>query len=185
MSIRPLDIPQFDTQRIAMGGDAGARASRDAFEALQTYLGQLAIQSANRIGSFVSVPYDAANFTTNSTGSWTVDAADVLRYRYIKIDDLMILDFAAQLTTVGNGTTTECRVKLPAGCIGAGNDASRSSGVWNNTGLRSMLLAIVQGGGNYVSCQRWDATGGAFPAVANDFFLGFVMPIEVLPVGGN
>ncbi len=172
-----VTVPSLDLDRIAQGDPL---ATRDAIQALASTLNLVAQASAQRIGRWLDVPYDAANFFTNNTGSWTVLAANQIRYKYIVLDQLMILDVALINTTINNGTTTELKIAVPGGYLAAGTQGTRSAAIWNDNSPQAHVGAVfAQGGGRYVSIERWDALAAAGFVNGSTLFCGFVLAFEI------
>jgi hypothetical protein len=69
------------------------------------------------MGTWTSVPYNAANFTA-SAGTWVVAAGDVAAYQYALIGKILLLNFFLNTTTV-TGSPATLRLALPAGLIAA------------------------------------------------------------------
>ena len=68
------------------------------------------------MGEWVAVPYAAGDFTSDGA-AWTVEAADVTALRYTLIGKTMFLAFNLYATSLGAGTTTELRIKIPGGFL--------------------------------------------------------------------
>ena len=67
---------------------------------------------AQGIGVWFDVPYNAADFTAD-VGTWTVDAGDVLRFRYCFIGRTMVVQLTVQTSSTSSATATQLRVKIP------------------------------------------------------------------------
>lgn len=182
MSIK-IDAPQIDIDRIGQG-DFGA--TRDAFVSLQGVIQQLTVALTQpRIGRWRDVPYVAGNFVGAGGGSWTVDAADVRRYKYVVIDQLLIVDLAVD-TTVIAGVVNELRVTLPGGLKAAGTIGSRQGvAMWSGSAgaaaAAGIAAVLANGGGSYFSVQRYDGSAAPNWPTYTDLAVGLVALIEVLP----
>lgn len=182
----PLLIPAPDLAQILRGDP---QAVADSISAIYTTMNQLSALIANRVGLWQDVAFDATNFTTNGTGSITVDAADQQDFSFMRIDDMLIINLSLVGITINNGTTTEIRVKAPGGFVLKGSHGVRSGNtVWNNPATAETGALFVQGAGSFISLQRWDgiaAAGYPFTGVANDFNIGFFGIFQILPTPGN
>lgn len=73
----------------------------------------LTVTSATEVGQGWTTPsFDAANFTGDS-GSWTVEAGDVITYAYMITGKMMTVAFYLSTTTVAT-TPTSLQIKIPA-----------------------------------------------------------------------
>ena len=66
------------------------------------------------LGLWTDVPFDAANFSVYSAGTWTVAPANIVSHAYMIIGKTMWLAFVASSMTVA-GAPNFLRVKLPGG----------------------------------------------------------------------
>lgn len=60
---------------------------------------------------FESAPFDAGDFTANS-GTFTVEASDVLKYEIAQLGSLCLIAFNLQSVTI-NGAGNELRMRIP------------------------------------------------------------------------
>lgn len=182
----PLLIPSPDLESILKGD---FQAIYDAFVNTISNLNQLSTLIAGRVGTWIDEPYDAAAYTTNSTGLWTVQQADQVDFSYLRIDDILFVNLSLVGTTIGNGTTTELRVRPPGGYLLNGSHAVRGAApVWNNGAAAAAGALFVQGGGTFISVQRCDGTLGAgfpFSGGSDDFHMGFFAMFKILNPSGN
>lgn len=118
--------------------------------------GKLFEQSrSTAMGEWISVPYNAANFTASAGGTWTVDSGDQLSYNYQLTGHTMTLVVSVATSTVA-GTPTQLLVAIPGGFT-------------NTTLFRSTVGLISDNGANYAVTQIASNAGGStiiiFPAI--------------------
>jgi hypothetical protein len=109
----PLGIPTPDFSRIR---EESGVVTEDAvrslyFSALDTRQRLLRIQQES---GWHPVAFASGNFTANS-GTWTVASADQKLYQYLKIGELLIVNFFLEDTSTGSGMGNELRIALPKG----------------------------------------------------------------------
>ena len=180
-----MDFTPPDTARIALGGDLGALATRDAFDALIPVITALVAKANAASLHWTDVAYASGNFTTNGGGStWTVQNGDQIRYRFVRLGAVLILDVLVQTSTTAGGPT-ELRVALPSGLLADGSVGSYGTALWKTSSTQEVAGVLAVVGNGYVSVQRYDPTGGAFPNVTDDLAVGFVAIVGILPVSGN
>jgi hypothetical protein len=68
-------------------------------------------QRTTPMGHWKTYPYSAGNFSAN-TGTWTVDAGDVINITYALIGKTLFVDFNLISTSV-NGSPTQLRIVIP------------------------------------------------------------------------
>ena len=100
-------------------------------------------------GRPVVIPHNAADFTTNSAGSWTVEAGDLQTWAYQQIGSKVVFDFSIQFTST-SGAGTELRANLPNGfsaqrqvvevCRVIPNGASNAGFVWIRPGGQYLIF---------------------------------------------
>ena len=67
---------------------------------------------------WTDVPFDAGDFTAKGAMTWTVDAGDVLSFKYALIGKLMHVIVSLINTTIGGVLDSELYIKIPAGKTG-------------------------------------------------------------------
>lgn len=82
-------------------------------DALQFSTGILERGRTVPLGEWTDVPYSAANFQGSSGMSWTVDASDVVTFRYTLIGKTAVVILNLQATTVGGTPAAGLYVSLP------------------------------------------------------------------------
>lgn len=108
---------------------------------------------AAAMGEWISVTYNAGNFTNGSGGTWTVDSADQLGLSYTLVGKTMTVSFDLRNTDVSLATG-ELRVAIPAGFVAAA--AASNNIVINNAGA-----GFTAGGG-----RAFTVAGGSYIAMA-------------------
>lgn len=69
----------------------------------------------NQLGTWIDIPYRSGDFTGGGSQTWTVDAADLLANRYIRVGGLLIWEFAVTASDVGGTPNPVLRVANPLG----------------------------------------------------------------------
>lgn len=121
----PMKAPTnlIPSQNVAAIRNGNAEATADAIAAIVQAHNAESQTQASRIGSWQEVPYSAANFTVFDSsgieggGSWTVEAADQQAFRYLRVDDLLIVRFKFTLTSVVNVSVFSLAVRVPGGFL--------------------------------------------------------------------
>lgn len=111
--------------------------------------------------TWVNVPYVAGDFTA-AAGTWTVDAGDVISFKYTVIGRVMIIEFAFNSTTYGGGPGNELRFKIPGGFVGKTTDVLSAIRA-NDNGVETVGYCGDVAAANYIRCWRgaflnWDNT---------------------------
>lgn len=112
-------------------------------------------------GIWINVPYVAGDFTA-SAGTWTVDVGDVISFKYLVIQRLMIIEFAFNSTTYAGGPGNELRFKIPGGFIAKTTDVLSAIRA-NDNGVETVGYCGDVAAANYIRCWRgaflnWDNT---------------------------
>lgn len=82
-----------------------------------------------------SVAFADLTFTANGGGTWAVDSADLVYYKWARKGNVVFIKGALLSTSVTPGaTTTELRVSAPPGIVFAGNDSFGFT-VYSETGF--------------------------------------------------
>ncbi len=95
------------------------------------------------LGEWIDVTYNSANFTASS-GTWTVDNADQILYRYTLIGQTMILAWELDTTTVSGGQA-QLRIAIPGGFVAA-KSVTQGGLIYSDNGA-----AFVSGGNIFTS----------------------------------
>jgi hypothetical protein len=105
-------------------------------------------------GAWVTPAFSAGNFTANGAMTWTVDAGDVLSYRYVKHGSTVFLNIYLVTTSVGGTPNSELRIALPAGVTPLA-PALVPCIIFNNTGSAAEAGQMyVASGGTYIGVSR-------------------------------
>lgn len=181
-----IEVPTIDSDRIRNGDP---RAMGDALLAFQKTLGQIATAIAvPRIGKWKDELYDASHFTQGAGGTWTVIEADVIRNRYIIIDQMLVWDVAISDSLIA-GTPDLLKIALPAGLKGfgpnAGGAGTAQGGVaWFASGAALSGIGGVQlvAADRFAYFLRTDPWATPWPTEATGFALQFVAIMDVAPL---
>jgi hypothetical protein len=158
-------------------GDNSDEASLTAREVVAT-TGVVERGRAVPMGDWTDIPYSAANFTTNSASVWTVDAGDVLTYRYTLVGQTLVLLFEFGPTSL-NVATQGLRIALPAGVVAA--KQTRTLSQMYNAGTVGAATIVAAPAVGYVTCSWYGTnfTGTNWLASTNNTFVQgqIVIPI--------
>lgn len=134
-------------------------------------------RTTQAMGEWADVPYNQANFTTNSAGTWTVDTADQVTFRYMLIGKTMFINIWLQTTSLGTPAPTELRIKIPGGFLSGTNQRSASLHYFDVSWNAGFFNAVV--GGNYIGCQKIASGAWSGGTVNNIYCLGqFVLEVQ-------
>lgn len=125
------------------------------------------------VSDIESIPYSAANFTSNS-GTWNVDIGDVNNYQYQRVGHQMILEVALSSINV-TGTVSELYLKVPGNkTIGT---STRTFSTYSDNGTATPVLVRAIATESVLRITK--LSGGNFSTVANnsDFMFQFTFPI--------
>lgn len=101
---------------------------------------------------WVDVPYVAGDYTA-SAGNWTVDAGDVVTYKYLTLNrSTMVVTFAFNTTSV-SALCQELRFKLPLNKIARTTDILSAIRSYDN-GADTIGFCGIVAANNYVRCWR-------------------------------
>jgi len=112
------------------------------------------------MGEWSAVPFNAADFTA-SVGTWTVEAADIITFRYTLIGKTMIVSLYIQTTAI-SGAPTELRIKIPAGYL-SGSQSRIPCQMYDGTWGLGVLYVT---GSSFIGFAK--STLVAFPSGASD-----------------
>jgi hypothetical protein len=149
---------------------------RQQLEQFESYLqGWLQVEhtdgGGHAFGLWTAVPFAARNFTA-SAGTWGVDAADQIEYRYSLVGKTMTLRYDIRNTDVSNAAVT-LKIALPSGFVGAAGRTQAVVGyVSNNGGALVAAVALIAAGSSVVELFA-TLNGGTFALTAADNTLVF------------
>ena len=146
-----LDFPTPDFARIREeSGSVTERAVRSLyFSSLDT---RRRLQRIQQELAWQDVKFASGNFTANS-GTWTVASADQKQYQFIKIGQLLMVNFYLEDTTTSSGMGNELRIALPKGMKAA---ATTYTGALTIKGSVDTEGYITTGGTDKLYCYRTD-----------------------------
>lgn len=90
-------------------------APGETVELVGRALTQWMIASTTASGAWRDVSYVAGDYTANGAMTWTVEAGDVLEYRYMIVGRTMFVSWFFDNTSVGGTLNNTLRVAVPAG----------------------------------------------------------------------
>lgn len=91
-------------------------------------------------GQSITPTYNAADFTGQGLMTWTVDAGDVIVFRYRLNGSTLLVDFVLRTTTVGGTLNKALHIKIPGGFTAA-NQAT--NGYMYNDNAAGYLFAAT------------------------------------------
>ena len=118
--------------------------------------------AAAALTSSSNVTYAAGNFTANGTQTWTVDEADVALHHWVRVGNIVTLNWQVITSTVGGSANTQLRVGS-GGFTWARSCESSHYYLDNNT--RGSSRAYATAGTTYVVLNI--ATAGNWAAATN------------------
>ena len=198
MARAPFLINPLELDRVALGDPL---ATRDALYTLWAALNAQATREAVRIGAWKDVPYTAADFqgldSAVGTNTWTVDAADLVQFQYLRIDDLLLVHWVISNSTIpADGLVRDAMlIKIPGGFIGRqGMVQNFGSLVWSDSVTVDSTLGFVQVNGttglvtplgDRIECFKSPAgTDFVTPSANNLSLAGFALISIESPGGG-
>ena len=129
------------------------------------------------VGAWVEIPFDAGNFTSSGTMTWTVEAGDVFAHRYLRLNKLLILQFVSSNTTVGGTPSTELRVALPPGIVAVGSTTPVGVVRVAESGVYDLGWAFTHSTWGYIRVTTADT--GVWAATTNQTHVQFIVFIAV------
>jgi hypothetical protein len=120
-----VDHPNLFAAHRVIDGELSPRAQRQR-HARQRYrrwlrsragIYELARTKAIGYAADVQVVFNATQFTASGTMTWTVQAADVIAYRYTRLGSLVFLSFHIGGTDVTAPLSTTLYLPLPSGIV--------------------------------------------------------------------
>lgn len=117
---------------------------------------------------WVDVPYAAGNFSASGAMTWTVEAADVVTYRYKMLsDDMMLLQWKITTSSIGGTLSTELHLSVPNGKTIVGATKAFS---FNELPSFSLGVIGMSSGFTYVLLYSNTAYGN-WPASTNETYI--------------
>lgn len=130
------------------------------------------------VGRWQTPTFDAAAFTTNGAGGWTVAAGDVSVNRWMAHTGALTMNVVLTATTVTAATGTELRVRVPGS-----NTVSKTKRVPcrinDNAGGWTTGYVEAVSGNTYVSVYRTQAGTDAWTAAADATAIEFDITFEI------
>jgi hypothetical protein len=121
------------------------------------------------VPSFVvtDVAHDGADFTVSpGEGTWTVEAADLVTFAYIVIQDVAFLWWKIDNSTLAGGNPTYLQIELPAALTPTKTVRTRYALFRNVTGHDAGIAEVSAGAGAVLQMRR-TADGSTFSAETN------------------
>jgi len=129
------------------------------------------------IGHWTAMPYSAGMFTAYPSGTWAVDAGDVVTLSYMLVGKTLWLTYLLVTMSV-TGAPTELRLALPGGYVcgltTVNTAAYREPTPWT-TGYCSPA-----GGGGYVRFQKDPDSGTAWATTTNQTYIYGTTPVPLM-----
>jgi len=135
----------------------------------------------NPIGGWGAVTYSAGLFVAAS-GTWTVEAADMVTFAYTIIGKTMIVALEIANCSV-SAATSELRITLPAGVVVSRTmtTVGWSTGTANDATSQNLIVIVVPGV-NYIAIRPINASTGAagnFAASTNILDIRFQIAFQI------
>jgi hypothetical protein len=119
--------------------------------------------------------YNAGDFDTGTAMTWTVEAGDLLAFRYGLQGGLLYVSLYILSSSIGGVVNTGLRARIPGGFTATRN--MRTPIVVIDNGAHGIGAAYVQPASNLISIVRMPVAN--FTASANNTGIAFQMWIEV------
>lgn len=126
-------------------------------------------------GTWYSQPFSASNFTTDGTGTWTVDSGDIVSNKYNIIGKTFFWNLVLQTSTFASGVIFP-RVTIPNSKIIGGIFSQRAT-ISDGTNFYSDVIVNGVAGNNYVELRRMNSS--SFSDAANLVEVAFSLTFEI------
>jgi hypothetical protein len=126
------------------------------------------------IGNWIDVPYNAANFMA-STGTWTVESADVYVYSYCVIGKTCIVSVFVNATSVS--TNAALYIAIPGGYLAANYAQMPCGAIDNTTPIGTATIQVIPGANRLTLYAN--AAGAGFTPSTNATQIFFVFPFPI------
>lgn len=128
-------------------------------------------------GTWIDVPYSAANFAALGSMTWTVEAGDQTVYRYLLSGSRTLsISFVLSTTSVGGTPANALLLKLPAGYLAQAAQTQTLIRLIDN-GVMGFAIALAVVGASQL--QIYTGTGVNFSASTNATHVMGSMKLEV------
>lgn len=118
---------------------------------------------------WVTPTFSAGNFTASGSMTWTVEAGDVIVYRYKMISaDTMVLQWFINTTTVGGTPSTGLRIAIPNSKVSSDSHSTTCRNFDSGTGVIGFVE--VANGESYITIFR-DAAVSNWTASTNNTYV--------------
>ena len=152
---------------LAQVSAAGDLSVRDVYEKARTV----------PMGHWISVAFNAANFSGNGAMTWTLQAGDQLAYSYTLVGKTMFISGYFNQTTVGGTVNTDLRVAIPGGFVANGLVIGLAR-VNPAAGAFSPGTVYVLSGGTLINFQTINGTNWVAGADITALQFSLAFPIQ-------
>lgn len=119
--------------------------------------------------------FAAGDFTTSGSMTWTVEAANVVTYKYIIIGNTMIVSVSIASSTVGGTLSNTLSVAIPASKVATNN--TQTVGVLFDNGTEQACRISVAPSGTIIAINK--IPNANYSAATNNTLVVFTMAFEI------
>jgi hypothetical protein len=127
--------------------------------------------------AFQDQAYNAGDFTANGLMTWTVDAGDLICFRYFVVGKLLWISLSVSTSSVGGTLNTDLKIKIPGGYT-ARNNYSQFSALCTDNGVAVIAGGYVIAGTNQIVINKILAPLN-WSASVNATYVSFVTTMEI------
>ena len=132
--------------------------------------------AVENVTTWTTVPFNAGDFTGDGAMTWTVEAGDIVAFRYRRSGDTIEVNFSSVTTSVGGVPDGELRVKIPGGFTASTYGFVAAYVTDNSTG--KIGTCYTAPATTYVTCLP-APSGGNWAAAANTTGVNFMMRFQI------
>jgi hypothetical protein len=131
------------------------------------------------VGEWITIPYNAADYTTNTAATWGVDAGDLRTLRYMLVGKTVTLMFTLITTSVGTPAPTELRMKIPTGLVPAYQAVAMAQIYDGSTGGWQSGVATIAAGATVIAFSKINLTTTFTASAVNTIYVYGQISFEI------
>jgi hypothetical protein len=133
---------------------------------------------AHEQGAWITPPYAASLYTANS-GSWTVDAGDVVTHMYRLVGKALHLNLYLGATSVAAALPTELRVALPNGFTCGNSVFGPVLSYYEGGATWSVGYVVMGAGASYLVLRKDPSAGTTWVAATNSTSISAIVTVAI------